>query len=170
MKNDIQIIDNFLEDEQCYQICKTCLSNTFPWYTSKVIYGNQFELLCDDIDNYQYTHFLYKTYEPQSSYHIEILRPFVEKLNMGAIFRAKLNMKFRTDNIIKHSYHVDTSYNCKSMIYYINHNNGYTEFENGQRVESVMNRLLIFPSNLMHTGTTCSDNFVRLVLNINYFD
>ena len=53
-------------------------------------------------------------------------------------------------------------------IYYFNTNNGYTLFENGDKVESIRNRLIMFKSNLRHTGTTCTDKPNRYVLNINY--
>ena len=31
------------------------------------------------------------------------------------------------------------------------------------------NRLVIFPANVKHTGTTCTDKDERIVLNINYY-
>ena len=76
------------------------------------------------------------------------------------------------ENIIRHGFHVDvpTDYDSKTAILYLNTNNGYTEFENGQRVESVANRLVVFDSALKHTGTTCTDQKRRIVLNLNYID
>ena len=41
-------------------------------------------------------------------------------------------------------------------------------FQNGSVVESLENRLLIFNSNLMHSGTTCTNENVRCVINFNY--
>ena len=82
------------------------------------------------------------------------------------------NCNVRTENIIRHGFHVDvpTDYDSKTAILYLNTNNGYTEFENGQRVESVANRLVVFDSALKHTGTTCTDQKRRIVLNLNYID
>ena len=56
----------------------------------------------------------------------------------------------------------------KTIVYYINTNNGYTEFENGVRVESVSNRACIFDSNLKHTGVTCTNEKRRVMINFNY--
>ena len=74
------------------------------------------------------------------------------------------------DKIIRHGFHVDFSYvGSKTAIYYVNSNNGYTEFEDGTKIESIKNRIVIFPSNLKHTGTTCTDRKIRTIVNFNYF-
>ena len=59
--------------------------------------------------------------------------------------------------------------NAKTSLLYINTNNGYTEFETGEKVSSVANRLVTFPNNLYHTGTTntCDEPF-RCVVNIDW--
>ena len=54
-------------------------------------------------------------------------------------------------------------------IYYVNSNDGYTEFEDGTRIETIENRLLVFDSSLWHTGSTCTNAKVRCVINFNYF-
>ena len=56
-----------------------------------------------------------------------------------------------------------------TSILYVNTNNGYTKFEDGTIVESVANRLVSFPSNMKHTGTSCTDEKTRVVINFNYF-
>ena len=56
-----------------------------------------------------------------------------------------------------------------TAIYYLNTNNGFTKFENGDKVNSVANRIVIFDSNLKHTGTSCTDSYARLLINFNYF-
>ena len=56
-----------------------------------------------------------------------------------------------------------------TSIFYVNTNNGYTKFEDGTKVESVANRMVTFPSNMKHTGTSCTDERIRVVINFNYF-
>jgi hypothetical protein len=53
-------------------------------------------------------------------------------------------------------------------VYYINTNNGWTEFKKGGKVKSVENRMLIFDSSLEHMGVTCTDQKSRVVINFNY--
>jgi hypothetical protein len=55
-----------------------------------------------------------------------------------------------------------------TAIYYVNDNNGSTKFEDGDSIDSVANRLVIFPSNLRHSGTRCTDQQRRIVINFNY--
>ena len=55
-----------------------------------------------------------------------------------------------------------------TAIFYLNTNNGYTLFEDGQRVASVANRIVIFDAALRHTGASCTDADHRLVLNLNF--
>ena len=43
-----------------------------------------------------------------------------------------------------------------------------TIFEDGKKVESVANRMLTFPANMKHTGTSCTDEKTRVVINFNY--
>ena len=50
----------------------------------------------------------------------------------------------------------------------INTNNGYTEFENGEKVKSVANRLVMFPSNFEHRGVTQTDEQTRIMINFNF--
>ena len=51
----------------------------------------------------------------------------------------------------------------------INYLNTYaTKYEDGSKIESVANRLLSFPSNMKHTGTSCTDEKIRIVINFNY--
>ena len=53
-------------------------------------------------------------------------------------------------------------------IYYVNTNDGYTVFEDGTKIDSVANRICIFPYYLKHSGTTCTNANRRIALNINY--
>ena len=56
-----------------------------------------------------------------------------------------------------------------SAVYYLNTSDGYNLFEDGPKVNSVENRIVIFDSNMRHTGTSCTNESGRLVMNINYF-
>ena len=57
----------------------------------------------------------------------------------------------------------------KTAIFYINSNNGFTLFESdNQKVESIENRLVIFDSFERHSGTNCTDEKYRAVINFNF--
>ena len=52
----------------------------------------------------------------------------------------------------------------------MNTNNGYTTFKDGTKVDSVANRMIIFDSELDHTGTTCTDQKSRVIINFNFLE
>ena len=77
-------------------------------------------------------------------------------------------------SLSKHGFHIDNKFlvntdTCFTSILYLNTNNGYTEFENGTKVESIKNRLIKFPLSYRHTGTTCTNQPFRSVINFTYF-
>ena len=162
------VIDEFIRKETFPQVQDIYINDKdFYWSWSNVVDDNS----CDEIDNHQFFHMFYYEHSPVSKYWSYIL-PILRKLDAKAIYSVKANCNVRTENIVRHGFHVDvpTNYDSKTAILYINTNNGYTEFENGERVESVANRLVVFDSELKHTGTTCTDQQRRVVLNLNYID
>ena len=50
----------------------------------------------------------------------------------------------------------------------MNDNNGYTLFEDGTKVESKENRVVIFDSQMRHAGIPCTDEKRRVVINFNF--
>ena len=161
----MQVIDNYLPEEIFKPIQTMILSDGFPWYwnDAKSTYENY---SCNDLDNFQLTHRFYDQYSKCSTANIDQI---IVKLNPQVIVRIKANLNPKTTKIIKYGFHVDTLINCKTAIYYLNTNNGYTEFKNGERVESVENRMVFFESQLEHTGTSCTNQKRRVVINFNYF-
>jgi len=96
------------------------------------------------------------------------------KIDPIKLWRIKANLLTRTSNIIENEFHQDAGKHEKlskqwtTAIFYMNTNNGYTEFEDGTKVESVANRIVIFPTNTKHRGTSCTDERTRVVINFNY--
>lgn len=164
----IQVIDNCLSQEDFLRIHDTLTSQDFPWFflNNKVgeLYGN------DHLHNTQFTHMFYSEFRPKSSF-AGIIEPVLEILNPKAIVKIKSNMTMPTEHKIVFPMHVDVEnfIGGTTAIYYVNTNNGYTEFNNGEIVESISNRLVIFDSTLMHTGTTSTDTKFRSVINFNYY-
>jgi len=124
----------------------------------------------DNDTNYkQFVHIFYKNHN-FTSIHKELIYPILDKINPLTIFRIKLNLLTKTNTIIEHPFHHDhTSENLTSSIFYLNKNNGYTRFKHSKnKIASKANRLITFKSNELHSGTTCTDEEFRLVLNIVY--
>jgi hypothetical protein len=162
----MKIIDNFLPVDLFCVIRDSILSVEFPWYwcNTKIKYKDN-ESLYDEY-NYQFTHTFFEFNEKLSNFNIN---PILDALQVNALVRAKVNLTPNTPTIMEYGYHIDNDINCNTAIFYINTNNGYTKFKNGDIVNSIENRIVIFDSNILHSGTTCTDEKRRVVLNLNYF-
>ena len=171
MKNEVEVIDNFLPDYYFKQIQSTLLGEYFWWFHNEYI-------LHEDQDKNKRFQFMNILYDERPEYNGETdcyslvrdpLNLILQKLNVTSLYRIKANLRPRSFfNRSGGGYHIDP-YDCShTSIYYINTNNGYTKFKNNGKVKSVENRMVVFPSNLGHQGYTCSDQLRRVVVNFNY--
>jgi hypothetical protein len=168
-----KIIDNFLPQEDFMLLKESFYSYYFPWYAGPVLPDNiekKYSKPVEKIYNFHFSHAFYLNFEVNSSYYSNI-KPLINKINPLAIIRIKANLETRTESIIENGYHTDFAEeyeNCTTAVYYVNTNNGYTKFNDGSTVKSVENRLVTFDSKILHTGTTCTDESSRIVINLNY--
>ena len=165
-----QVIDNFLDTNTFSVIQKEIYGPNLPWFHNEfLVYQDETSLTSTWC--WQLTHTFYRNNMPRSE-KFNLLDPILVKLNPAAILKIKANLMPRTNEIIEHQFHIDISNlsnpKARTAVYYINSNNGYTLFENGDKVESKENRMLIFDSEMMHTGTSCTDSRNRCVINFNY--
>ena len=166
-QNKYEIIDNFLDNQQFEEIKKTLFDHSFPWFYNKT---KVFEEEEQNLNNFQFTHKFYHNYTINSNF-FNLLNPIIEKLNPISIAKIKANMTMRTQDIFEYEYHTDyiTNTNLKTAVFYLNTNNGYTKFKDGDSVDSIENRMLIFDSQMLHTGTSCTDQRFRSVINFNFY-
>lgn len=94
--------------------------------------------------------------------------PLLNKLNAIHLIRIKANCTLRTDIIKQSMLHCDYDFPCVTAIYHINTCDGYTHFEDGSKVDTVGNRMIIFPSHVKHGGSTTTSQRFRMVINFNY--
>ena len=155
-----ELIDNFLEPKDLKKIQDLFLGRKIAWNCSDGI------VLPGD-GAFQFIHVLYSNYAPASPFFNE-LAPIWQKIDPCSIVRSKANLTMKTVEHDKSAYHSDV-HNCITAIYYVNTNNGYTEFQNGMKVDSIENRIVIFDSNEKHRAVTPTDTARRVVINFNYF-
>ena len=176
--NDVYVYDNFLTHNEYDSLYNVFGSSMLDWYYNDTI---NFSIDGDDSDyNFQFTHQIYKfkTSGPPElpgfnfSYK-ELIYPILTKLNAKFLLRMKFNLNVRTNEIDIGGFHQDIpriSTPYKVAVFYLNTNNGYTLFKCGSKIESVANRIVIFDGNLEHSGTSCTNQKRRIVLNIDYID
>ncbi len=84
-----------------------------------------------------------------------------------SIIKIKANLQLRTEVCYSNKPHIDHKFpNALTGIYYVNDNDGYTVVGE-TKVESKRGRIVIFPSDTYHYGTSSHQD--RCVININYF-
>ena len=163
-----QIIDNFLPQEQFKLSQSLIMDYGFPWMwndsvTNEVGYSNPKE--------FQFVHLFYDPLSGVTTQYpgwLNIVKPYGDKFNPISLMRIKANLNVSTKKHIKRDLHTDFNVPCITAIAYMNTNNGYTIFEDGTKIESVENRVLIFDSQLRHAGVPCTDEKRRVVINFNF--
>jgi hypothetical protein len=163
----IVVVDNFLEEHSFAKLQDAVLGSWFPWYFNNGV-SNIDETNSQSYD-FQFTHTFFTANKVTSDW-FHLLDKILEKIKPITLLRVKANLLTISEKQEIFDYHVDIAdiANGKTAIFYINTNNGFTVFEDGTKISSVANRLLIFDANVLHTGTTCSDQKTRCVINFNY--
>ena len=191
----VQIYDNFLETKLFKHVQKILLGPMFPWvYNDKVIddyeyikktkkYNEIKQLDNVDVvrhqheDVFQFTHLFFVVYhdltdgESPQTFNI---RPILNAIAPRAWTRVKANIGTRDPKHTMSGWHTDAeigapSANLSTAIFYMNTNNGYTLLETEEKIESVENRLIVFPCDMLHTGVSQTDTKIRVTLNLNFF-
>jgi len=138
------------------------LGKDFPWFFNSTITTPD-----EIVDSYYFTHVFYARTINSSFYNI--LDPIIEKLNANALIRIKGNMHPNVNKFIENNKHIDYDFQHKGAIFYVNTNNGFTILEDGTKIESIENRLLMFDPSKLHNSTNCTDEKCRVNINFNYF-
>ena len=154
----MKVIDNFLEQDSFNNFRDIITGQNFPWY-----FNDEKVLNDNSLDNFQFVNIF-----QQGNTANFLLDVFKEKLKVSNFLRAKLNCTTRTSKIFKFKPHYDWDGDCNIAIFYVNSNDGFTEFETGEKIKSMENRLLMFDNKLKHFGTTSTNSKTRIVLNLCY--
>ena len=170
----MRMVDDFLNDQEFGDIVDFLNSDDTDWKKFHKVVGD------DHKDNWQYVHIAYEKMLPKSLL-FDILSCVFGKLRVISMYRVKVNCEQRHSQRYYSNFHYD--YNSsegthenpighdhmKTGILYLNTCDGYTEFEDGKKVNSVANRFIEFPSNILHRGVSQTDTEWRSVINFNYF-
>ena len=162
----MKIIDDFLPEPSFKLVERFLMSSDVPWYYNDDIAGGD-----KGLDGYQLVHKFFDISSPfdcKSCKFGKFIGPVMAKLSPKHLLRAKGNLRPRTSEHVLSNFHTDMKVNQKTGILYINSNDGYTLFKDGTKVKSQRNRFLVFDGHTEHAGTSCTDERVRVVLNMNY--
>ena len=169
IKNNKITLKNVLSDEHFKQLTDIIMSDKFPWfYQNHVVHSHQ----SNTEEKYQ-IQFVHKFHEGSNIVTgpelWNMLFPIFAVLQPHTFLRVKANNIPGQNEIVTHGMHCDVSVPLSyTAIFYCNTNNGYTEFKDGDKVFSEANSMVIFPSYMEHTGSTCTDTRCRVNININF--
>jgi len=179
--SDLTILDNFIDNNKYQCVRSSVEDQKFTWYKHGILYNKKsnsdtgFFFDGDEKYNMQFVNVLFDkdTRRQELKYFI----PIISKLNINSqnLLRFKVNLTLNWGKQVFSGYHIDIiedsptpDYIIMTAVYYINTNNGFTQFKDGDKVNSVANRIVIFPGDRYHAGVTCDDEAYRLVANINW--
>ena len=168
-------VDNFLSEEDFKSITDVVMGSDIDWhYSYSVADGSQEE------DDMYFIHMLYMGLAkmpkygdempppPKHSVYYPLFKPLFEKLpDFKLLMRAKINLYGRTPEIVHHPDHVDMKQEHKGAVFSLNTCNGGTVID-GEKFDSVANRILFFDPTHPHHSTSTTDVKRRLNVNINY--
>ena len=165
----MEVIDNFLPFLQFKQLQSVILSRKFSWNFHDGIVG-------PNDGQCQFTHVFFDiSYGGILSNYYSLFDIVQQKLRVSRLDRIKSNLNPKTVFHRKGGYHTDQrnpregyTLHQKTAVLYLNTNNGWTHIKRCGRVKSVANRVVIFDSNLEHTGVTCTNEKRRVIVNFNY--
>jgi hypothetical protein len=168
-----KIIDNFLATEDHEKIHYTlCESANFPWFFYNYVLSENMDKKNES--NIMLRHVFYQAFFNQEtimeiSPQINLLKPLLWQIHPASLIRLTANLYPKTEQKMLHGFHKDFQYESWTAVYYVNTNNGYTILQDEVEIESIANRLLVFPTTTMHSPTTCTDQKSRVVVNVNFF-
>jgi hypothetical protein len=157
----MEIIKNFLKEEEFNSIKNIVMEDNFPYFFSKKVANEE------DIKHFYFLHTFYNKNVPTSNY-FNLIRPLINKLNILSLIRAKVNCFPRSEKLIKYGKHRDFDFSHKGAVYYINTCDGGT-YVGDKFISSVSNTILLFNSSEYHQSTNCTDEKCRFNINLNYF-
>ena len=168
IRNNRMLCTDVLAKEHYEYIFKTMTNDTSTWnYNDHVVKKSEFDT--EEKHQLQFVHTFHEVSQILTTpEYWQMLFPIFEVLQPHTFIRVKANNIPSKEKIITHGMHTDTGIPLSyTAIYYVNTNNGFTEFED-DKIDSVANSMVVFPSYMKHTGSTCTDARSRINININF--
>ena len=167
-----RIIENFLPENEFDHLEKLHICNPdYPYYFTGTIAAK--ELDKDDIHTMVGQHIVYGNHKPLSKYYPEygyLLDKIWNEADPMARSLLRIRINFFTSSPVfhEHAMHHDYEFKHKGCILYLNTCDGYTKLEDGTKIDSIRNRLLIHDPQRPHCSTNTTNAKGRWNINVNY--
>jgi hypothetical protein len=166
-----QIYKNFCDENTLFNLQSLAYFKNF-WQLTEPM--TRYDMFQDSIlGNFQFCHEFYNkknNYESEFFHEVKPLLNNIEnKLELNNFFRVKMNIITYMKESYIDLYHVDTKKDHLVCLFYVNSNNGQTEFDDGHIITSNENTLVVFDGKKQHRVRTQTNSNYRMVVNINYY-
>ena len=159
-----------LNDDTINDLKNLLTSPAFPWRFNSCVSN-----IDDPSDLFYFTGSCYNYNQIQDLRTYELLFPLIhfleEKIQQKPLllWRIKINAYPRTHVLQEHTPHKDyDKKGLKAFVYMVNSNDGYTRI-GSNKVKSIENTGVLFESSQIHNSTTCTNEKLRLTINVNYW-
>lgn len=173
-----KVVDNFLEENEFKYLQNLIVSNDgdrrdFPWkittdVASETINKDYNSKIEKQLWNWYAMHPIYHTV-PESPYYDDIFNIFKDKWYLKSLIRIKVNFYPYTNEIKEHAKHQDYDFSHHGAVFSLNTCDGFTRMSNGDKIDSVANRIVFFDASEYHNSSTTSNQKGRYNINFNYF-
>ena len=173
-----KIVDNFLEKKAFEYLQNLIISSDdddkdFPWKIITEVASKSYEesynpKIEKQLWNWYAVHPIYDTL-PKSPYFDNILDIFKDTWELKSLMRIKVNFYPYTSEVKEHASHQDYNFSHHGAVFSLNTCDGFTRMSNGDKVDSVANRIVFFDPSEYHNSSTTSNAKGRYNINFNYF-
>ncbi len=160
----MKVIPNFLPEDYFAGIEKSLVWNPcFPYYLLDKCNSSQ-----TDESQWMMCHTGYLEDTARSDLYTGMLDALKLLPDFHTLIRLKANFYPQTTELVEHARHVDYDFPHNGAILGLNTCDGFTRLEDGTKVPSVRNQLLLFDGHKMHNSTTTTNAKGRFNVSINY--
>ena len=167
----MKIYDNYLTDDEFSKIESFIEDASFKWSLIKELNDNS------KPGDFVFIHESNDEEKRNSIFTLLIKKIFTkDDFKIGSnkkiqICRMRINLFVNTSNKNEgKGFHKDVinDDDMKTLLFYLEDSNGYTEFEDGTIIESKKNRAIVFNSNILHQTVMQTNTIFRRNININF--
>lgn len=159
----MQVIENFFSHEVFEDVYENVFQVGCPFYMQQGITEK-------DDGFYYFVHQFYKDNKPITTFYDFYYELIKKQLNVDILLRGKINIYNQTHEVVEHKLHTDYPYKHKVALLSLNDCNGFTILEDGTKLPSKKNQMVIFDGSKNHKSTSCTDAPFRANIIINYLD
>ena len=171
---DLKVIDNFLPENDFNTLINNTINRCDGFQTEFRVISNVENPGVQDENYWSWylVHMIYCHDAPQHQLYTNIqdlfYGRFIQVANFKTMMRIKINAYPHTDVVKEHEKHVDFNYEHTGAVFSLNTCDGYTKFSDGNKVESVANRIVFFDASKVHQSSTTSNAKLRYNINFNF--